>query len=51
MEEAESAAEAYTLYRCRYGDTATNALRAKIDRQTGHNVRLENVFAKPVEEK
>jgi hypothetical protein len=45
VEEAESAAEAYAQYRCRYGDTATDALQAKIHRQTGHDARLDGVFA------
>jgi hypothetical protein len=45
MEEAESAAEAYAQYRCRYGDTATDALQAEIHRRTGINVRLDGVFA------
>jgi hypothetical protein len=51
VEEAESSSEAYAQYRCRYGDTATDALQLEIYRQTGHNARLETVYAKPVEEK
>jgi hypothetical protein len=50
MEEAESAAEAYAQYRCRYGDGAHCALRAEISRATGHPARLDGVFA-TVEEK
>jgi hypothetical protein len=50
IEEAESYGEAYAQYRCRYGDKGTDALQLEIYRQTGHNARLDGVFA-TVEEK